>query len=86
MRCAVITHGVWNSRERMPRWDSGAPDIVITPIAPMLSAGARNVVVPPLTSRMCSPSFPDWIRPMTSDGEARYLMVPLGDLLVSKTL
>jgi hypothetical protein len=52
----------------------------------MLSAGGRNVVVPPRTSRMCSPSLPDWMRPIISAGEERYLTVPTGDLLVSKTL
>src|SRR3984957_11878205 len=65
----------------MPRCDSGAPDIVMTPIAPMLNAGAKNVVVPPWTSRMCSLSFPLWIRVRTDFGSGRYLDDPRGSLL-----
>src|ERR1700722_6560983 len=70
----------------MPRCDSGAPDIVMTPIAPMLNAGAKNVVVPPWTSRMCSLSFPLWIRVRTDFGSGRYLMTPEGVFFVSKLL
>jgi hypothetical protein len=82
----VITHGVWNSRDRIPRCDSGAPDMVRTPLAPFDSAGARKVVVPPFTSRMCSSSRPERMRSMTSLGESRYFTVPLGVFSVLNTL
>jgi hypothetical protein len=35
------------SREMIPKWLSGAPCSVMTPLMPAASAGVKNVVVPP---------------------------------------
>ena len=47
-----MRHGMPYSRETMPRWLSGAPCSVMTPRMPAVSAGVRNVVVPPRTMTM----------------------------------
>ncbi len=77
-RYAVITQGVWNSRERIPTCDSGAPDIMITPMAPQAQNGREERSHSALYQQDVVLQTQDWIRQITSVSETRYLTVPRG--------
>ena len=58
------------SRDKIPRWLSGAPCSVMTPLTPAVSAGVRKVVVPPRASTIFSETSPAATNSSTADGES----------------
>jgi hypothetical protein len=81
-----ITHGIPYSRERIPRWLSGWPCRVTTPFTPEVSAGVRNVVVPPRASTIVSATSPLVTKSMTACGVSRKTTGPSTVASSSNTL
>ena len=71
-----MTQGMPNSRDRMPRWLSGAPCRVISPAMPLASAGAMKVVVPPREIPIVLPISPLITSSITASGESSQRETP----------
>src|SRR5438128_2348567 len=71
-----MMHGMPYSRDRIPRWLSGAPCSVMTPLTPEVRAGVRNVVVPPRATTIDSVTRPPATKSSTACGESSHTTGP----------